>query len=99
MSVRLSALLYGAALGPVVGLVGLWLRLSWRTRQERARRRTLVTLAQTLRRNSWLEEQMADGTVLRIVVDDSRQGDGRDREQRRGLGGDPHEGHEAGEPR
>jgi hypothetical protein len=55
-------------LGPVTGLVGLWLRLSCRTRQERARRRTLVSLAQTLRRGCEVEEHAADGTRLRITV-------------------------------
>jgi len=69
-----------AALSPVAGLIGLWLRLSWRTRQEQARHRTLVDLAQALRQGCQLEEHAADGTWLRITVSDAtgRQNDGDD---------------------
>lgn len=66
MILHLDAILIG--LGPVAGLLGLWLRLWWRTRQEHARRRTLVALARALRRGSQLEEHAADGTILRITV-------------------------------
>jgi hypothetical protein len=68
MNLHLTAADLAVILGPVTGLVGLWLRLSWRTRQERARRRTLVDLAQTLRRGCEFEEHAADGTRLRITV-------------------------------
>lgn len=68
MTLHLDAIAIGFLLGPLVGLTGLWLRLWWRTRQEHARRRTLVALARALRRGSQLEEHAADGTILRITV-------------------------------
>jgi hypothetical protein len=52
----------------VTGLVSLWLRLSWKTRQEQARRGTLIALARALPVGSELEEQAADGTRLRITM-------------------------------
>jgi hypothetical protein len=58
----------GLVLGPVAALISLWLRLWWRTRQEHARRRTLVALTRNMRRGSQLEEHAADGTILRITV-------------------------------
>ncbi|HET9658139.1 MAG TPA: hypothetical protein VFP72_22490 [Kineosporiaceae bacterium] len=63
------------ALVPVTSLLALWLRLSWRTRQERARRGTLVDLAQTLPPGSELEETAADGTHLRITLTPSTPAD------------------------
>lgn len=68
MSLHMDGVTIGAALYLSVGLITLWLRLRWRTRQERARRRTFVSLARTLPRDGQLEERAADGTVLRIVV-------------------------------
>jgi hypothetical protein len=68
MNLDLTAADLMVVLGSVTGLIGLWLRLSWRAQQERARRRTLVDLVEALRQDSQLEEQAADGTWLRITV-------------------------------
>jgi hypothetical protein len=68
MSLHFTAASLGAVFGLVTGLVGLWLRLYWRTRHECARRRTLVALALALRQGSELEERAADGARLRIAV-------------------------------
>jgi hypothetical protein len=68
MIMHLTATDLGVALAPVTGLIALWLRLSWRTRQEHARRGTLVGLVQTLRQGSELEETAAAGTHLRITL-------------------------------
>jgi hypothetical protein len=68
MTLHVTATDLVVVLAPVMSLIALWLRLSWRTRQERARRGTLVDLAQTLRPGSELEETAADGTHLRITL-------------------------------
>lgn len=68
MTLQLTATDLVVALAPVVSLIALRLRLSWRTRQECARRGTLVNLAQALRPGSELDETAADGAHLRITV-------------------------------
>lgn len=65
MTLHLDATVIGLVLGP---LAGLWLRLWWRTRQEHAHCRTLVSLAGALPRGSLLEEHTSDGATLRIAV-------------------------------
>jgi hypothetical protein len=75
VTLHLAVALIGFVLGPAAGLIGLWLRLRWRTRQEHARRRTLVALARALRRGSRLEEHAADGTILRITIGHARDGE------------------------
>lgn len=67
MILHLTAGDLAVLLVPTTSLLGLWLRLSWRTRQEHARHGTLVDLAQTLPPDSELEETAADGTRLRIA--------------------------------
>lgn len=50
-------------------LAALWLRLWWRTRHERARRKTLVTLVRSMPAGGRLEEHAADGSSLVVTVD------------------------------
>jgi hypothetical protein len=68
MTLHLTATDLAVVLAPVTSLLALWLRLVWRTRQEHARRGTLVDLAHTMRPGSELEETAADGTHLRIIL-------------------------------
>ena len=68
MTLHLTVVDLALVLTPVTSLLGLWLRLSWRTRQERARRETLVDLTHALCPGSELEETAADGTRLRITL-------------------------------
>lgn len=87
MTLHLTATDLVVALAPVMSLIALWLRLSWRTRQERARRGTLINLAQTLRPGSELEETAADGTHLRIAVTPPAAADLDCRDQDAGAAG------------
>jgi hypothetical protein len=55
-------------LGPVLSLVGLWLRLRYQLHGERERRRYLVTAATTLPAGSQVHDQRGDGTHLTLTV-------------------------------
>ena len=61
-------------LSPVMSLAALWLRLRWRTRQEHARRRSLVALVKVMPPGGQIEERRPDGTLLRLAIDHAPTG-------------------------
>lgn len=69
MSAHFLSPLLLTVLGSGMSLAALWLRLWWRTRQEQAHRKTLVTLARSMPPGSRLEERHTDGTTLLFTVD------------------------------
>lgn len=60
------------ALVPILAFAGLWLRLVWRTRHERARRSTLVAVLRAMPRGSTLDHRTLGGGQLRITIDHER---------------------------
>jgi len=56
-----------------LSLLGLWLRLRWRVRQEHARRRYLVAIAQALSAGGQIDERTAEGSWLRVAIRPSRR--------------------------
>ncbi|MET9378808.1 hypothetical protein ABZX98_32510 [Streptomyces sp. NPDC002992] len=66
----MDAMITFAAVAQVCGLLGLWMRLRWRTRQTQAERRYLDGLSNVAAGgHSWeVDEQQADGKRLRIRV-------------------------------
>jgi hypothetical protein len=72
MSMRIMSGTLVAGLGSALSLVALWLRLRWRTRQER--KESLVAIAHAMRRGGRIEERQSDGTWLCLIVDQVRTG-------------------------
>ncbi|MGH3813238.1 MAG: hypothetical protein ACRDUV_12380 [Pseudonocardiaceae bacterium] len=50
------------------GLLGPWLRLRWRARQEQVHRRYVVTIAQALPAGSQIDEGDTDGRWLKLAI-------------------------------
>ena len=81
--------LIGSAVAAVVGLavqgsalIGLYLRLRWRERQEHVHRQYLEAVARSLPAGSTLEETSADGSTLRLTTGPGRRCAGDQGEQR-----------------
>jgi hypothetical protein len=56
-----------------LAVVALWLRLRWYVRREQARGRTLAELAGVLRAGGELDEQLPDGSRLKLTVTGVRE--------------------------
>jgi hypothetical protein len=61
----------------IVGVIGLWLRLRWRTRQEQLHSRMLVELAAALRGGAEVEEPRHNGSRMTLIVSARQKRDER----------------------
>lgn len=68
--IRVHSIIMAAAMvaGQTLALLGLWLRLRSRVRQEHAHRQLLVDVVRALPPGGQLHEQRADGACLTLAV-------------------------------
>ncbi|MET7808604.1 hypothetical protein [Micromonospora chersina] len=60
--------LAAAAIVNLTGLAGLWIRVRWRTKAEKARGDSLIAIAEALPAGSRLRDQRADGSCITLTV-------------------------------